>query len=138
MNQARVVGEEFLRGKGALILVLSGIWGYERHPRNWYQKKLIRNTNKYLNLAHVDDINFVTCRCIEKMLSSDNHGSDDQLKGKQIIVGDGVKYFQADLAKLYGDSTVPHLEPDSASKILSNKMLLRLLNLHDYNFQSLF
>ncbi len=56
LSQPRVQTEEALRVKGATVLQLAGIWGPERDPIQWLLGGRIRNGDKYVNLAHVDDI----------------------------------------------------------------------------------
>ena len=56
MSRPRVEGEEWLRGQGALILQLAGIFGPEREPARWLAKGKIRNGRKRVNLIALDDI----------------------------------------------------------------------------------
>lgn len=56
LTQERVRGEEWLRGQGAMVLRLAGIFGPQREPLAWLRRGLIKNGSKRVNLIHVDDI----------------------------------------------------------------------------------
>ena len=53
----RVASEEHLRATfGATVLRLSGLYGPGRHVFDWIRKGKIKNTKKYVNLIHVEDV----------------------------------------------------------------------------------
>ncbi len=56
LTRERVRGEEWLRGAGATILQLAGIFGPDRDPADWLNRGRIRDGAKIVNLIHVDDI----------------------------------------------------------------------------------
>jgi nucleoside-diphosphate-sugar epimerase len=84
----RIKGENLLMENGTVVLQLAGIYSEERHPFNWLNKGLIKNSNKTINLIHVNDI----CNIISKVLKSD-------LKGERFILSDGNKYWWRDIWK---------------------------------------
>lgn len=55
-SSERLKGELFLFEKNSIILHLAGIWGGSKSPFDWLNKNLIKNSNKTVNLIHVDDI----------------------------------------------------------------------------------
>jgi hypothetical protein len=61
----RSYAEEELRTLGACILRLSGIFGNERDPVNWYKRGLIKSPSSYLNLIHVKDIAYAIYKLFE-------------------------------------------------------------------------
>lgn len=53
----RVASEERLRTTlGATVLRLSGIYGPGRHVFDWIRRGTIKNTKKFVNLVHVEDV----------------------------------------------------------------------------------
>ena len=53
----RVSSEEHLRTTfGATVLRLSGLYGPGRHVFDWIRRGKIKNSNKYVNLIHVEDV----------------------------------------------------------------------------------
>ena len=53
----RVASEEHLRTTfGATVLRLSGLYGPGRHVFDWIRKGKIKNSQKYVNLIHVEDV----------------------------------------------------------------------------------
>ena len=53
----RVSSEEHLRTTfGATVLRLSGLYGPGRHVFDWIRRGKIKNSNKYVNLVHVEDV----------------------------------------------------------------------------------
>lgn len=56
-SMPRVASEEHLRTTfGATVLRLSGLYGPGRHVFDWIRKGKIKNSNKYVNLIHVEDV----------------------------------------------------------------------------------
>ena len=57
MTLPRVQSEEHLRETyGAIILRLAGLYGPSRHVLNWIRRGKIKNTNRYVNLIHIEDV----------------------------------------------------------------------------------
>ena len=116
-NIERVKSENFLLSKGINILQLSGIYGELRHPFNWLNKGLIKNSNKTVNLIHVEDI----CKITKKVLDLD-------LKSERINLSDGINYLWKDVWSLgFKNGLVnvecpPFLDPEHRH-ILNNKLL---------------
>jgi nucleoside-diphosphate-sugar epimerase len=127
MSQQRVQGENFLLSKGAVILQAAGIYNQEKHPFNWLNKGLIKNSNKIVNLIHVDDISTI----ISKVIISD-------LKNQRLNVSDGVKYWWKDIWKFGKESGQVFVELPSEleveNRFISNKKLKTFLG--DYKFES--
>ncbi|MCY4614315.1 MAG: hypothetical protein OXB94_11950 [Nitrospira sp.] len=56
-SMPRVASEECLRTTyGATVLRLSGLYGPERHVFDWIRKGKIKNSQKYVNLIHIEDV----------------------------------------------------------------------------------
>ncbi|CAH1269188.1 Hypp4119 [Branchiostoma lanceolatum] len=92
-EDSREEGEDFLQEKGATVLVLAGIWGeskngQSRHPKSWFEKGYIKNFNKFLNLAHVDDIIKVTEEVMRR---------HSETRGQAINVCDGNPMLWRDI-----------------------------------------
>jgi len=63
----RVQGEEYLRTRlGAVIIRLAGLYGPGRNVLDWMRKGRIRNTNKWVNLLHVEDAAGICLRALER------------------------------------------------------------------------
>lgn len=124
----RVKGENYLLSKGTNILQLSGIYGYSRHPFNWLNKGLIKNSNKTVNLIHTDDICKITRIILELNLNAE-----------RINISDGNNYLWKDLWKLGIDKNIVNTEcpPDleSENRFISNHKLIKLIG--DYRFKDL-
>ncbi len=57
LSMPRVSSEEHLRTMfGATVLRLSGLYGPGRHVFDWIRRGKIKNSNKYVNLVHVEDV----------------------------------------------------------------------------------
>lgn len=149
LSQPRVQGEEYLRGQGAVCLVLAGIYGDERQPSSWLIRGLIKNGNKHVNLVHVSDILAATL-CV---INSDHSGNGGdycdlaRLKGQSINVSDGTPRRWHDILAHYRSAKVIPAEqeihfpdpspPDTQSKRISNNKLRHLLGSH-HHFVDLF
>lgn len=124
----RVRGENYLLNKGVNILQLSGIYGDSRSPFNWLNKGLIKNSNKTVNLIHVEDI----CKITKEILKLD-------LKSERINITDGINYLWKDLwvlgvkENIVNSDCPPFLEPEHRH-ILNDKILKLLPN---YRFKKL-
>ncbi len=62
----RVQTEEYLRTTfGAVLIRLAGLYGPGRHVFNWIRKGKIQNTQKWVNLLHVEDAAAICLRALE-------------------------------------------------------------------------
>jgi hypothetical protein len=123
----RVPGELFLQERGATVLPLSGLYGYDRQPINWLRRGMIKNGTKLVNLVHCDDVIRITRAVLALPLRSDpehncarcrglapeadqesrRYGNDgalriEQVAGQRINVS-GQTYRWQELAKFYAD-----------------------------------
>lgn len=56
-SKPRVLSEEYLRTEhGATVLRVAGIYGEGRNPVEWIRRGLVRPSDKYVNLIHVEDL----------------------------------------------------------------------------------
>lgn len=76
----RVQAEEYLRTTyGAVIIRLAGLYGPGRHVLDWIRKGKIQNTQKWVNLLHVEDAAAICLQALEQAsdgstyLASDGH-----------------------------------------------------------------
>ena len=76
----RVETEEYLRTRyGAVIIRLAGLYGPGRHVYDWIRKGRIQNTNKWVNLLHVEDAAAISLQALTQAsdgntyLASDGH-----------------------------------------------------------------
>jgi nucleoside-diphosphate-sugar epimerase len=80
LTQPRVIAEEQLRQRSALILCLAGIYGAGRDPADWLRRGLVKNGESFINLIHVNDI----IKIIEHW-----RFSEENFAGKRIVASDG-------------------------------------------------
>ncbi|XP_066288658.1 uncharacterized protein [Branchiostoma lanceolatum] len=141
-EDSREEGEDFLQEKGATVLVLAGIWGESksgqlRSPKSWIEKGYhINSINKYLNLAHVDDI----VKATEEVLNR------SEFRGQAINVCDGNPMLWRDITLGFGlelpattqdpNATAPTSRLLSRpSKRISNGLLQSIMG-KDYKFKT--
>lgn len=126
LESLRVKCENYLKEQGAVLLNLSGIYGYEKNPFNWLNKGLIKNSNKTVNLIHVDDI----IQVVEKVVSLD-------LSKDEFNLSDGIAYLWKDLWTLGTQKNIVNVDCppflNAEGKSISNKKLLSFLG-QDYKF----
>lgn len=97
LDQPRVQGEEWLRGQGAMVLQLAGIFGPGREPVDWLRSGRIQDGAKLVNLIHVDDI-----------LSVIAHLLAQPMPGRRLNVANGEPLAWRELAaKFQRLGTVP-------------------------------
>lgn len=124
---SRVLGEEYLRSRGAIVLRSAGIYGpaidsfAARDPIDWMKRGLIGSSRQFLNVIHVIDLAGSIIAAI-----------DGGKQGEQYIVSDGVPRRQEEIlaqAKALGlISDVPFMGGrGQASKQLSNEKMRREL-----------
>jgi nucleoside-diphosphate-sugar epimerase len=65
LEDRRVITEEALRKKGAMLLVLAGIFGLERDPIRWLSAGRVLNGESLVNLIHISDIVELTLAAFE-------------------------------------------------------------------------
>ncbi|XP_078607671.1 uncharacterized protein LOC144879776 isoform X2 [Branchiostoma floridae x Branchiostoma japonicum] len=137
---SREEGEDFLQEKGATVLVLAGIWGeskngQSRQPKSWFEKGYIKNVDKFLNLAHVDDIVKVTLKVIRR---------HSETRGQAINVCDGnpmlwrdiiVHGFGLELPPETEDQTAASSRPYISRRVQNN--LLQSIMGKDYKFKTI-
>ena len=89
----RVAGEEHLRTTyGAVVLRLAGLYGPGRHVFDWIRNGKIKNSPKYVNLIHVEDV-------AELCLLALQHAAP----GSTYIVSDGHPRPWADICRFAAD-----------------------------------
>ncbi len=129
LDNRRIQGENFLMENGSIILQLSGIYGGLRHPFNWLNKGLIKNSNKTVNLIHVNDI----CNIISFLLDSDLHS-------QRINLSDGQEHWWKDIWDLGISRKEVIAEcPESLeidNRFVSNQKLVDIIG-QDYDFEQL-
>ncbi|MBC7476006.1 MAG: hypothetical protein H7263_17115 [Candidatus Sericytochromatia bacterium] len=129
LDNSRIQGENFLMKNGSLILQLSGIYGGNRHPFNWLNKGLIKNSNKTVNLIHVNDI----CNIITFLLDSDLHS-------QRINLSDGQQHWWHDIWSLGVSRKEVITEcPESLeidNRFIDNQKIVNIIG-QDYSFEQL-
>lgn len=113
----RVQSEEFLRQTyGAVILRLAGLYGPGRNVLDWIRRGRITNTDRYVNLIHIEDVAGICLAALER--------SQD---GETYIVSDGIPRRWSDIcdtaASRWGIPTPPVSRPKDPGKRLSTKKL---------------
>lgn len=126
LSKERVKGEEYLRQKGATLLVLSGIHGPGREPVDWLRKGRIRSLQKRVNLIHRDDIVDISCYLLK----------EDRLPaGERINLSDGQSRRWSEIAEHYSIPVNDNNTP-TTSKIVINAKLRHILP-DDFQFRTL-
>ncbi len=122
MTLPRVQSEEHLRETyGAIVLRLAGLYGPDRHVFNWIRRGKIKNTNRYVNLVHIED---VAALCLAAL--------DQAPVGSSYIVSDGVPRLWSDIcqhAATKWNIPIPKpTPPKDSGKQLSPRKILNELN----------
>ena len=110
--QHQILGEEFLKNKGAIILTLAGICGDERSPRSWIEKGYITNGAELVNLVHVDDIIATTLFFLT-----------NEITGERYNVSYPKVFQWNEIASHYGIGPIPEQPVDESSKVVSTEKL---------------
>ena len=122
MTLPRVQSEEEIRRTcDAIVLRLAGIYGPGRHVLDWIRKGKIKNSKRYVNLIHVED---VASLCLAALRQAS--------PGTSYIVSDGTPRLWADICG-YANSlwNIPIPEstvPKDLGKRLSPQKILTELN----------
>ena len=121
LNKPRVQGEELLRTSyGAIILMVSGIYGPHRNPIDWIRTGRVARSRKFVNLIHVEDL-AATC------LAAIRHGEE----GTTYNVSDGTPRTWDEICETVErrwavrSSVSP--EPQPMGKRIANRRLCELL-----------
>lgn len=89
MTLPRVQSEEHLRETfGAIVLRLAGLYGPGRHVLNWIRRGKIKNTPRYVNLIHIED---VAALCLTALKQAP--------AGSSYIVSDGTPKLWSDICQ---------------------------------------
>jgi nucleoside-diphosphate-sugar epimerase len=118
MTLPRVQSEEYLRKNfGAIILRLAGLYGPDRHVFNWIRRGKIKNTPRYVNLVHIED---VAALCLLAL----QHAP----QGSSYIVSDGTPRLWSDICEYASTQwNIPIPEPtihkDTGKRLSPQKIL---------------
>ncbi len=118
MALPRVQSEEHLRNAyGAIILRLAGLYGPGRHVLNWIRRGKIKNTDRYVNLIHVED---AAALCLAAL--------DQAEPGSSYIVADGTPQRWSDICRYAATQwNIPIPEPtipkDPGKRLSPQKIL---------------
>ena len=120
----RVASEEHLRTTfGATVLRLSGLYGPGRHVFDWIRNGKIKNTQKYVNLIHVEDV-------AELCLLALHHAAP----GSTYIVSDGHPRPWADICRFAAERFQIPIPPATATRETGKRLSPRKI-LSDFNYQ---
>ena len=113
----RVQSEEHLRKTyGAVILRLAGLYGPGRHVLDWIRRGKVKNTDRYVNLIHIEDVAGI---CLTALGSAKS--------GEIYIVSDGIPYRWSEIfsiaAQKWGTPLPPISSTHNPGKRLSIKKL---------------
>lgn len=122
MTLPRVQSEEHLcKNYGAIVLRLAGIYGPGRHVLDWIRRGKIKNTNRHVNLIHVEDVAALCLAALHEIKP-----------GSSYIVSDGTPRLWSDIcryAKTKWNISIPEPStPKNLGKRLSPQKLLTELN----------
>jgi len=118
----RVQSEEHLRKTyGVILLRLAGLYGPGRHILNWIRRGKIKNTNRYVNLIHVED---AAALCLTTLAQAD--------PGSSYIASDGTPQRWSDICRYAATQwNIPIPEPTipkDPGKRLSPQKILQEFN----------
>ena len=120
----RVASEEHLRTTyGATILRLSGIYGPGRHVFDWIRKGKIKNTKKFVNLSHVEDV-------AELCLLAFRHAEP----GSSYIVSDGQSRPWAEICRFAAERFHIAIPPATTTRETGKRLSPRKI-LADFNYR---
>ena len=120
----RVASEERLRATyGAVILRLSGLYGPDRHVFDWIRNGKIKNSQKYVNLIHVEDV-------AELCLLALQHAAP----GSTYIVSDGHPRPWADICRFAAERFQIPIPPATATREAGKRLSPRKV-LSDFNYR---
>jgi len=122
MDLPRVQSEEHLREThGAIIFRLAGLYGPGRHVLNWIRRGKIKNTNRYVNLIHSEDVAALGLNALQQAPP-----------GSSYIVSDGIPRLWSDICQYASTKwNIPIPEPTipkDQGKRLSPKKILNELS----------
>ena len=120
----RVSSEEHLRTAfGAMVLRLSGLYGPGRHVFDWIRRGKIKNSNKYVNLIHVEDV-------AELCLLALRYASP----GSTYIVSDGQPRSWAEICHFATENFQIAVPPVTATREAGKRLSPRNI-LSDFKYQ---
>ena len=120
----RVSSEEHLRTTfGATVLRLSGLYGPGRHVFDWIRKGKIKNTTKYVNLIHVEDV-------AELCLLALQYAAP----GSTYIVSDGQPRSWAEICRFAADRFHIAVPPATATREMGKRLSPQRI-LADFNYR---
>lgn len=131
LSLPRVRSEEHLRKAcGAMILRLAGLYGPHRHVLNWIRSGKVKNTDRYVNLAHIEDVAEICLAALE-------HSPD----GEVYIVSDGLprqwsEIFQ-EATRRWGLPHSPLVETSDSGKRLNIQKLQSTFQ-HSFRYPNLY
>jgi len=113
----RVQSEEYVRQEyGAVVLRLAGLYGLGRHVLDWMRKGKVSNTNKYVNLIHIEDVAAICLAALE-------HAPD----GDSFVVSDGIPRQWSEIFSVastrWGMNCPPLTQPQNLGKRLNSEKL---------------
>ncbi len=121
MTLPRVQSEEHLRETyGAVVLRLAGLYGPGRHVLNWIRRGKIKNTNRYVNLIHIEDVAALGLAAIQKAPAESSYiVSDDRPR----LWSDICQYASTQWNMPIPEPTIPN---DFGKQLSSQKILKAL------------
>ena len=120
----RVASEEHLRTTyGATILRLSGLYGPGRHVFDWIRNGKIKNSPKYVNLIHVEDV-------AELCLLALQHA----VPGSTYILSDGRPRPWGDICRFAAERFQIAVPPATTTREAGKRLSSRKI-LSDFNYR---
>lgn len=120
----RVASEEHLLTTcGATVLRLSGLYGPGRHVFDWIRKGKIKNSDKYVNLIHVEDV-------AELCLLALRYASP----GSTYIVSDGHPRRWAEICRFAAERFQIAVPPATVTREAGKRLSPRKI-LSDFNYR---
>ena len=120
----RVSSEELLRTTfGATILRLSGLYGPGRHVFDWIRMGKIKNSNRYVNLIHVEDVAELCLLALRYALP-----------GSSYIVSDGQPRHWAEICRFAAEHFHIAVPPTTLTHETGKRLSPRKI-LSDFNYR---
>ncbi len=120
----RVASEEYLRiTYGATVLRLSGLYGPGRHVFDWIRNGRIKNSEKYVNLIHVEDVAELCLLALQRAAP-----------GSTYIVSDGHPRSWAGICRFAANRFQIRVPPPTATRETGKRLSPRKI-LSEFNYQ---
>lgn len=123
-SDPRVICEEYLRSKGAIIAVSSGIIGPQRNPIEWLKRGLIQDRKSLVNLVPVNDLVSAIVKLSESALPGESFNINSYTESWSNIIAFATKQNWIDVVSIKTNDT--DRNQSKPNKIVSSEKIKNL------------